>query len=310
MSASPPLVSIGLLTYNSSSTLRRALDALVAQDYPNIEMIIFDDASSDDSYSICLEYAERHEFIRVHRNPENLGVKGNLFQLRKETRGEYFLWACPDDWWTPDFISTLVTSIESTAGSIAALSAVEKVHRSGETVINRLTGIDDPANLSTLRLMLAIASRRNSRGGHVRYNAYIHGLIRARCFWEATPENLSYLSIESPALLFLALMGRLVFVDRVLFRKYINDTPVNERNPDDPLASIRGTWTGMLKAFVAFLYYVFRSRRVTTKGKLLAAVAVFPAFIHRMRQLIWRFRMNSLGSRPARLRSRISRSVH
>lgn len=47
-SSHPALVSIGFLTYNNKDTLVRALDSLVAQDYVNKELLIFDDCSTDD----------------------------------------------------------------------------------------------------------------------------------------------------------------------------------------------------------------------------------------------------------------------
>ena len=104
MSAARPLVTVCLPTYNGAAPVRRALDALLAQDYPNIELLIADDASTDDTPHICAEYAARHPHLRFRRNARNLGSWGNFAQLLREARGEYLLWASQDDWWDPRFV--------------------------------------------------------------------------------------------------------------------------------------------------------------------------------------------------------------
>jgi hypothetical protein len=238
----------------------------------------------------------------VFRNESNLGVWGNFFQLKQHVHGEYFLWACPDDWWTPDFVSSLVAALEATPGSAAALSAIEQRYADGRSETRTFAAGDDPANLSTMGLLFAIARRRNAVGRQVRYNSYIHGVVRTRCLWEAMFEDLDYLSMEAPTLMFLALLGRFVFVDRVMFRKFVNETPVAQRNPDDPAVPMRHTWVGMIKSVVAFIRYVFRSRQIRLRYKFAAILAIFPTVYRRSRQLVWNFRRRRLGTMPARER--------
>ncbi|HLI62411.1 MAG TPA: glycosyltransferase family 2 protein [Terriglobales bacterium] len=71
-------VSIVLVTYNREKFLPRTLDCVLAQSYPNFELLICDDASTDGTRQICERYAQQDRRIRYIRNPRNLGMPGNL----------------------------------------------------------------------------------------------------------------------------------------------------------------------------------------------------------------------------------------
>ena len=85
MAAIKPLVSIGMLVYNGEMHIRQALDSLLAQEYENFELIISDNASTDRTQDICLEYAARDERIRYYRNETNMGAlnPGSHFRRRR-----------------------------------------------------------------------------------------------------------------------------------------------------------------------------------------------------------------------------------
>ncbi len=73
-SALPP-VSVCIPCYNSADTLSTALDAILSLDYPQYEVILVDDCSTDGSYDIALRYASANPIIRSFRLPENAGVQ-------------------------------------------------------------------------------------------------------------------------------------------------------------------------------------------------------------------------------------------
>lgn len=112
MADNKPLVSIGMPVYNGEKYIRQALDSLLAQDYPNLELIISDNASTDGTGEICQAYAARDKRIRYHRNETNLGAVGNFNRVFELSNGEYFMWAAADDLWHPTFISRCLSVIE------------------------------------------------------------------------------------------------------------------------------------------------------------------------------------------------------
>lgn len=68
-----PLVSILIPVYNREDMLKRAVDAALNQTYDNIEVIISDNASTDNTWEVCLDYAKKDKRVKVFRNEKNLG---------------------------------------------------------------------------------------------------------------------------------------------------------------------------------------------------------------------------------------------
>jgi glycosyltransferase involved in cell wall biosynthesis len=100
-----PLVSVGLPTFNRSRSLRRAIESVRTQDYPNLELVISDNASTDDSNALCEQYTALDRRIRYHRQPVNAGAHANFLAVLREARGRYFMWLGDDDSLSASYIS-------------------------------------------------------------------------------------------------------------------------------------------------------------------------------------------------------------
>lgn len=103
-----PLVSVSVITYNSSKTVLETLESVKTQTYPNIELIISDDCSPDNTVEVCREWIEQNKerFVRIEilAAEENTGVAGNNNRAAEVCRGE---WAKPiagDDCLMPNCI--------------------------------------------------------------------------------------------------------------------------------------------------------------------------------------------------------------
>lgn len=94
-----PIVNILMATYNGAEYIEQQLDSILNQTYRNIRLIIADDASNDDTFSILKEYAERFENITLVRNTTHLGYVKNFEQLVANTEGQYFALSDQDDIW-------------------------------------------------------------------------------------------------------------------------------------------------------------------------------------------------------------------
>ena len=73
-----PLVSIGMPVFNGEKSLAQALDALLEQDYSNLEVIISDNGSTDGTPEICQEFLKKDLRIKYYRSSENLGSNWNF----------------------------------------------------------------------------------------------------------------------------------------------------------------------------------------------------------------------------------------
>jgi len=107
-----PLVTIGVPVRNGEGFIREALDLLVQQTYPNVEIIISDNKSTDNTAQICKEYAEAHSSISYILQEDNLTALENFKFLITQGKGELFMWAAADDRRDLNYIEALVQAFE------------------------------------------------------------------------------------------------------------------------------------------------------------------------------------------------------
>ncbi len=105
---SSPLVSLCMIVFNGERFLRQILDSLLAQDCGNIEIIILDNQSNDNTASICRFYSEKDSRIRFIVDSVRVGVNEGHNRVAQYAKGEYFMVVCDDDIYEPDYISTLM----------------------------------------------------------------------------------------------------------------------------------------------------------------------------------------------------------
>lgn len=195
--APTPLVSVGLPVYNGASLIRRALDSLLAQDYPNFELIVSDNASTDGTWDILQEYAARDARIRLYRSTRNEGAAHNFNRVYELSGGEYFMWAAHDDWWEAAFISTCLEHMSQQPDVVVCYTA-QTAFSTGQ----QQSELDHPEAWRRARSLLltwptpAVA---------------IYGLFRRAALRPALPP----LNLEGPdavMLLHMALAGRIVIL--------------------------------------------------------------------------------------------------
>ncbi len=106
-----PLVSIGMVCYNAEPFINLAINSVLASDYKNIELIIIDDKSTDNSWNIISSFS--HECIKSYRNNRNIGEYTNRELCIQKAAGEYFIFIDGDDYIYPHSLSFLVKMLES-----------------------------------------------------------------------------------------------------------------------------------------------------------------------------------------------------
>ncbi len=103
-----PLVSVVMATYNGESFLLQQVDSVLAQDYPNIELVVTDDGSSDGTVKILEHYAAKDIRVRVYHNEVNIGYVRNFEKGLLLAKGDYLAPCDQDDIWLPNKISYLM----------------------------------------------------------------------------------------------------------------------------------------------------------------------------------------------------------
>jgi glycosyltransferase involved in cell wall biosynthesis len=103
-----PLVSIGMPIRNGASTLVVALESVLAQDYQNLEILISDNCSTDETQAICLKYAQKDKRIKYYKQEGLLTSLENFRYVLDNVGGDFFMWAADDDWRESGYISKLL----------------------------------------------------------------------------------------------------------------------------------------------------------------------------------------------------------
>ena len=130
-----PLISIVLCTYNGERFIREQVDSLLNQTYKNIEIIISDDASTDDTVIILRQYRD-HPAIKLFLQTSNTGLGKNFEFALKQARGEFIAFSDQDDVWMPEKIQKM---LEAVGDSYLLYSDSELVNESGESLHKKLS---------------------------------------------------------------------------------------------------------------------------------------------------------------------------
>lgn len=153
-----PLVTIGVPVYNGGEHLRQTLNSLLQQDYARLEIIIADNASTDDTAEIAREYANTYPNIIYHRHAENLGSAVNFTKLTEMAHGKYFMWAATHDKWSSSMISRAVEVMESDSTVVVSYPLPYWLTAEGKEIPVDTTLIDTRTSTKVSRFVITIWS--------------------------------------------------------------------------------------------------------------------------------------------------------
>ena len=130
-----PLVSIGMPVFNGAVHLESAVNSLLKQSYKNIELIVSDNASTDDSAKIAAMFASEDSRVSLIKNNKNIGAMNNFNQVLQQSSGEFFMWAASDDLHSKDFIKECVCSLIANPKAVLCQTRVAVCLETKERVI-------------------------------------------------------------------------------------------------------------------------------------------------------------------------------
>tara|TARA_B100000579_G_scaffold216753_1_gene177241 strand:- start:113 stop:814 length:702 start_codon:yes stop_codon:yes gene_type:complete len=113
MKGNKALVSFIMSTYNSEDTVSKSIESMLNQTYENIEILIVDDSSNDNTYKICENYSRTNDNIFLFRNNKNIGLTKSLNKLLKHSKGAYIARQDADDTSMPERIQKQFEFIKS-----------------------------------------------------------------------------------------------------------------------------------------------------------------------------------------------------
>jgi glycosyltransferase involved in cell wall biosynthesis len=99
------LVSVGLPVRNGAARIETVVKSVLGQDHENLELVICDNASTDDTEELCRDLAAQDSRIVYHRHPVNAGLFNNNVSAMRLATGMFFRWVGDDDWLAPCYLS-------------------------------------------------------------------------------------------------------------------------------------------------------------------------------------------------------------
>lgn len=108
-----PRVTVGIPVYNGENYLEQAILSVLRQTFDDFELIISDNASTDQTEAISRTYQAQDARVRYVRNACNIGAAKNYNQLVDLARGDYFKWAAHDDICAPELLERCVEVLDA-----------------------------------------------------------------------------------------------------------------------------------------------------------------------------------------------------
>jgi len=144
------LVSVGLPVRNAGDRVADVVKSVLAQDHADLELVISDNASTDDTEDVCRSLAAGDGRVRYHRQTENVGMLNNFRSTMRQARGTYFRWIGDDDELEPACVSTAVRAFAADPRLILVTSQVAYEDENGDietaSYDGTALGSDDPVD--------------------------------------------------------------------------------------------------------------------------------------------------------------------
>jgi glycosyltransferase involved in cell wall biosynthesis len=264
--AAAPRVSIGLPVYNGQTWLAGAIEALLAQTFTDFELIISDNASTDETEAICRSYAARDERIRYCRQVTNRGSTWNFNHVFHLARGEYFKWAA--------FVERCLEVLDREPEVAWCHCRSKHIDAQGKLLLGESTPEISYVNLDRDGASVPAEPTRDAPRPSDRFRAVIlghdgcldsYGLIRSDIL-KKTALYLPYFGSEKVLMAELALWGRYHEIPETLFYARVHEnaagsqkTGKKQRAFINPLA--KGRWQfARIQLLRGYLGAVWRSK--------------------------------------------------
>jgi glycosyltransferase involved in cell wall biosynthesis len=152
------LVSVGLPVRNGADRIERVVGSVLNQDHENLELVICDNASTDDTEEACRALAAQDSRIVYHRHPVNVGLLNNFVTALRLANGTFFRWVGDDDWLDTRYVSRC---LETFASDDRLVLVTTQMNYTGPDGVTRTApyqgtalGADDPVTRFTEMLRL------------------------------------------------------------------------------------------------------------------------------------------------------------
>jgi glycosyltransferase involved in cell wall biosynthesis len=214
-----PAISVGVPIYNGASYLANALESLARQDFLEFEVILCDNASTDETADICKKFVERDARFKYFRSVENIGAAPNFNRAFELSGGEYFMWLSHDDECNPALLRRCWEALSDAGPEVTLVYPQCELIDSGGRMIQLSPDHVGTAARTPWRRLAKILGRVCT--GHPVYGLMPSSVLRR------SGGMRSFISDDYILLGELAMLGEIIEIDEALFRMRVH--PGNSR---------------------------------------------------------------------------------
>ena len=194
-------------------SIRTALDSLISQTFKNIEIIISDNASTDETENICREFERKDKRIRYIQQKYNIGAMLNFQFVLKHSIGKYFMWAAHDDYWHPEFIDKNYNKLILNENAVGSISNVILIDKKGNI---KPSGADKEIRGTSIERIRKFLTYPND-------NSRIYSLFKRSSLKELVKSERYFHCRDWYVTLMILLQGELLNVDEVLLFRNLQE---------------------------------------------------------------------------------------
>ncbi len=122
--SSTPIVSVAMPVYNAAAYIEESVQSILNQTLSDFELLISDNASTDNSAALCEQLAARDPRIRLVRQAINIGANRNYVVVQRMARAPYIKWASSNDLCAPTFLERCVEQLERDPRAVLSMPQV------------------------------------------------------------------------------------------------------------------------------------------------------------------------------------------
>ncbi|MEO1067433.1 MAG: glycosyltransferase family 2 protein [Pseudomonadota bacterium] len=209
-------VQVALPVYNGGKFLRAGLESLEAQTFDDFEVVIYNNASKDDTGEIAEEFCERNDNFRVIHRPATVPLLDNFLETFENADCDYLVWRAHDDYADPNFLEVCAAALD--ANPRAGLAAPKVLtHKRNRDILRKMPRIIKGRAMEPVSYLI---------GSHA---SWIYGMFRPRDlerYYKDALENLNHLwAIDHATMLPLILDRRIALAPGTVFHQQILDDP-------------------------------------------------------------------------------------
>lgn len=230
-----PLVSIGVPVRNGGELIEEALELLVNQTYDNIEIIISNNNSTDQTEDICRRFQAKDKRIKYYRHNKDLNAVENFKFVFENSTGEFFMWAAHDDRRSLNYVEVLLEKMIQEPKASIVFSDVAKFSYFNEWKNAKPIDYDFECSVNS-NYWKRIINRSFIRSGYL----HIYGLINRKILSEYKWKEIEK-SPDKPLIFYLSCRGDFKYAPGtcIFIYKPLEKKDINRRAKDNFYIKIR-----------------------------------------------------------------------